>query len=185
MIETDRLILRQWREADRAPFAALNADPQVMAHFPAPLTRTESDRGLDRQAAFIAQDGLGFRAVERRSDGAFIGMVGVTRPPAAFGFAPALELGWRLARAFWGYGYATEAALAALRAGFDVGAPRVVSFTANENVRSQAVMARVGLERRPELDFDHPDLPGHRLERHVVWALERHAFTADPPASGR
>ena len=179
MIETERLVLRQWREADRAPFAALNADPQVMEHFPAPLTRAESDAGIDRQAAFVAQDGLGFRAVERRADSVFVGMVGVKRPPAAFGFAPALELGWRLARAFWGCGYATEAARAALRLGFDRDAPSVVGFTAVQNLRSQAVMVRIGLERRPELDFDHPALPpGHRLERHVVFALDRDAWRA-------
>ena len=83
MIETERLVLRQWREADRAPFAALNADPVVMAHFPAPLAQAESDAGLDRQARFIACDGLGFRAVERLSDGAFVGMVGVKRRRAS------------------------------------------------------------------------------------------------------
>ena len=174
MIETERLVLRQWRDADRAPFAALNADLEVMEHFPAPLTQAQANAGIDRQAGFIAQDGLGFRAVERCSDGAFLGMVGVKRPPAAFGFAPALEVGWRLARAFWGRGYATEAAAASLRFAFDRGAEEVVSFTAEENLRSQAVMRRIGMHRASERDFDHPHVPeGHRLRRHIVYALRR------------
>ena len=174
MIETERLVLRQWRDADREPFAALNADAEVMAHFPAPLTRAQSDAALDRQAGYIDLDGLGFRAVERRSDGAFVGMVGVKRPPPTLHFASALEVGWRLARPFWGVGYAAEAALAALRFGFEGGAPEIVSFTAAGNARSEAVMRRIGMHRAPERDFDHPDVPeGHRLRRHIVYVLER------------
>ena len=174
MIETERLILRQWREADRAPFAALNADPEVMEHFPAPLTRAESDAVIDRQVADIAAHGRGFMALERRADGAFLGFTGVKATAAVLPFGRAPEIGWRLARQAWGCGYASEAARAALADAFDRGAPRVVSFTAAPNLRSQAVMRRIGLERRPDLDFDHPVLPtGHRLERHVVFALDR------------
>ena len=173
MIETARLILRPWREADRAPFAALNADPEVMAHFPALLTRQESDASVDREAAHIAAHGRGFMALERREDGAFLGFVGVKASPADLPFAGAPEIGWRLARHAWGRGYASEAARAALADAFARGAQRVLSFTAATNGRSQAVMARIGLERRPELDFDHPALPrGHRLECHLVWALD-------------
>ena len=185
MIETERLVLRQWREADRAPFAALNADPEVMAHFPTLLSRRESDAAVDRQVAAIAATGRGFLALERRADGAFLGFVGVqpTGPTLPFGGDP--EIGWRLARHAWGQGYASEAAWAALADAFARGAARVVSFTATGNVRSQAVMARIGLERRPELDFDHPALPpGHRLERHVVWGLEAwRTRTASPPTA--
>ena len=174
MIETARLVLRQWRASDRAPWAALNADPEVMAHFPAVLTREESDAAMDRQVAAIAARGRGFMALERRDDGAFLGFVGVkpTSPDLPFDGAP--EIGWRLARHAWGRGYATEAARAALADAFGRGAERVVSFTAATNLRSQAVMARIGLERRADLDFDHPALPhGHRLERHLVWAVDR------------
>ena len=179
MIETERLLLRPWRDADRAPFAALNADPEVMAHFPAVLTREESDAAVDRQLAVIAETGRGFLALERRSDGAFLGFVGVKPSPADLPFDRAPEIGWRLARHAWGFGYASEAARAALDDAWARGAERVVSFTAATNARSQAVMRRIGLERRPELDFDHPALPtGHRLERHVVYAAERAAAGA-------
>ncbi len=179
MIETQRLILRQWRMGDREPFAALNADAQVMEHFPALKTREESDAAVDRQVALIAACGAGFMALERKADGAFLGFVGVkpTSPDLGFGGAP--EIGWRLARNAWGRGYASEAARAALACAFRRGAARVVSFTATTNLRSQAVMARIGLRPTPELDFDHPELPpGHRLERHVVYALDRAGWRA-------
>ena len=179
MIESERLILRQWREADRAPFAALNADPQVMEHFPALQSSEESDAAIDRQMALIDADGAGFMALERRADAAFLGFVGVKPSPAGLPIAGAPEIGWRLARHAWGRGYASEAARAALAEAFARGAARVVSFTATTNLRSQAVMARIGLHRTPELDFDHPALPrGHRLERHVVYALDREARLA-------
>ncbi len=176
MIETERLILRPWREADRAPFAALNADPEVMEHFPAVLTREESDAAVDRQVAALAAHGSAFLALERREDGAFLGFVGVKPIAADLPFGGDPEIGWRLARHAWGRGYASEAAQAALAHAFAREAKRVVSFTATANARSQAVMARIGLQRRPELDFDHPALPrGHRLERHVTYALDRSA----------
>ena len=174
MIGTERLVLRPWRDADRAPFAALNADPDVMAHFPDVLTREESDAAVDRQLALLEAGRSAFLALERRSDGAFLGFVGVKPTAADLPFGRGPEIGWRLARHAWGQGYASEAARAALADAWERGAERVVSFTAVDNLRSQAVMARIGLERRPELDFDHPALPtGHRLERHVVYALDR------------
>ena len=177
MIETERLVLRSWREADRAPFAALNADAEVMAHFPTMLAREQSDAIVDRQLALLAMNLTAFLALERRSDGAFLGFVGVKATGAELPFGGDPEIGWRLARHAWGRGYASEAARAALADAWARGAERVVSFTAVENLRSQAVMARIGLERRPELDFDHPALtPGHRLERHVVSALDRRAW---------
>ena len=179
MIETERLLLRQWREADRAPWAALNADPEVMEHFPARLTREESDAAMDRQVAGIAERDRGFMALERRADGAFLGFVGVKPSAADLPFDRAPEIGWRLARGAWGFGYASEAARAALADAFGRGAARVISFTAVPNTRSQAVMVRIGLQRRPNLDFDHPALPqGHRLDRHLVYALTREAWMA-------
>lgn len=179
MIETERLLLRQWREEDREPWASLNADPEVMEHFPASLTREENDAAMSRQVALIADTGRGFMALERRTDGAFLGFVGVKPSPADLPFGAAPEIGWRLARHAWGVGYAGEAARAALADAFARGAERVVSFTATPNLRSRAVMTRIGLHRRPDLDFDHPALPkGHRLERHVVHALARAQWEA-------
>ena len=174
MIETERLILRQWREADREAYAALNADPEVMAHFPAALTRAQSDAAIDRQMTAIPRDGYGNWALERRADGALLGHVGLnaTTPDLPFGGAP--EIGWRLARHAWGSGYASEAASAALTYGFArLGLAEIVSFTTTTtNAASEAVMKRIGLVRALERDFDHPALPrGHRLERHIVYAL--------------
>lgn len=171
-IETDRLILRGWREADRAPFAALNADPEVMRHFPAPLSREESDAAMDRQTVRIARDGLGFLAMERRADGAFLGFAGLARVPFEAPFAPAVEIGWRLVRAHWGRGYATEAARACLARGFEAhGLPEIVSFTTRANLRSAAVMERLGMIRDPSGDFDHPQVPEGPLKRHILYRV--------------
>ncbi len=170
-IETPRLVLRQWRDADRAPFAASNADPVVMEHFPATMSREESDAAIDGHIASLAAHGWGNWAVERRSDGAFLGHVGLKPTGPELPFAGAQEIGWRLARHAWGQGYASEAARAALGYGFvTLGQPRIVAFTATTNLRSQALMDRIGMVRAPHLDFDHPGVPkGHRLERHLVW----------------
>lgn len=171
-LETPRLILRRFCEADRAPFASLNADPRVMRFFAAPLSRAESDGLIARIEAHWQKDGFGFAAVERREDGAFIGMVGIQRlDEAAFPFAPAVEVGWRLAFDFWGKGYASEAAEAAMAYGFDgLKLHEIVAYTAEANLPSQAVMARIGMTRDPNGDFDHPRLPeGHPLRRHVVY----------------
>jgi ribosomal-protein-alanine N-acetyltransferase len=173
-LETRRLILRGWREEDRAPFAALNADPEVMALMPSVLSRVESNALVDRLLDGIVVRGWGMFAVERREDGAFVGMAGLA--PVAFEaeFTPSLELAWRLARAFWGQGYATEAAQACVRYGFDVlGEQRLHAFTAAENLRSQSVMQRIGMTRVAGGDFDHPRLPpGHRLRRHVLYRID-------------
>ncbi|HSN20476.1 MAG TPA: GNAT family N-acetyltransferase, partial [Usitatibacter sp.] len=171
--ETARLRLRQWRDEDRAPFAALNADPLVMEHFPAPLAREASDALVERSRAAIASRGWGLWAVERISDRRFLGFVGLTVVPEYLPFAPALEVGWRVAREAWGAGYATEAAREALRVAFEtVDLPEVVSFTAATNERSMAVMRRLGM--REDGRFDHPRLAeGHRLRRHRLFRLAR------------
>ncbi|WP_269715306.1 GNAT family N-acetyltransferase [Caulobacter sp. NIBR2454] len=171
MIETERLILRPWRGADRAPFAALCADPEVMAHFPATLSREESDAVVDRLADHQALHGFCFFALERKEDGAFLGFTGLMTLKPENPLQPGVEIGWRLARQAWGAGYASEAARAAIEHGFEVlGLAEIVSFTATENLRSQAVMERIGMTRRAELDFDHPAVPeGHRLRPHVVY----------------
>lgn len=174
-IRTERLLLRQWRDTDRAPFAAMNADPEVMEHFPAPLTPPQSDEFVDRMREHLERHGWGLWAVEVGETRDFIGFVGLW--PA--GFDPfrseeIVEIGWRLTRSAWGHGYATEAARGVLRHAFDVlELTEVVSFTAATNVRSQAVMERIGMHRDPSSDFDHPRVPeGHPLRRHVVYRMQ-------------
>ena len=171
MITTDRLILRQWRPSDLEPWAAMNADPEVMRYFPAVLTREEAEAQMARAQVHIAEHGYGFWAVERLDDGAFLGFTGLMRLKDDNPQAPGIETGWRQARHTWGQGYASEAARASLDHGFGtLGLHSIIAFTAAANLPSQAVMARIGMTRREDLDFDHPALPkGHPLERHVVW----------------
>jgi RimJ/RimL family protein N-acetyltransferase len=174
-ITTERLRLRGWQDADREPWAALNADPEVMAHFPTTLSRATCDRLVDLTMDGWAENGFGLWALERVGDGAFLGFTGLSRPSFEAHFTPAVEVGWRLARHGWGHGYATEAARAALEFGFEtVGLDEIVSFTVPANVRSRAVMERIGMHRDPSDDFDHPKLPeGHALRPHVLYRLAR------------
>jgi RimJ/RimL family protein N-acetyltransferase len=168
---TERIVLRAWRADDKAPFAAMNASPEVMEHFPATMTQEQSDALADRFQAGIDERGWGGWAVERREDGAFVGFVGLV--PVGFDaeFTPAVEVGWRLDRPYWGQGYATEGGRAALDFAFaTLGLDRVVSFTATTNRRSEAVMLRLGMTKVGE--FDHPRLPeGDRLRRHVLYEV--------------
>ena len=170
-LTTDRLRLRGFTDADRAPFADLNADPDVMEHFPSVLSRVESDALVDRIAIRWAEDGHGLWAVERLADGAFLGFTGVAR----LKFLESPEVGWRFARSAWGHGYATEAAREALRWGFEVkGLDEIVSVTTVANERSQAVMRRLGMTRDPGGDFLHPNLPeGHPQRPHVLYRRRR------------
>jgi RimJ/RimL family protein N-acetyltransferase len=171
--QTERLRLRGWQEADLAPFAALNADPEVMEFMAGSLDREASDALVARIETGWAENEFGLWAVERRSDGRFIGFVGLSRPSFEAHFTPAVEVGWRLARDAWGHGYATEAARVALDFGFErVGLEEIVSFTVPANTRSRRVMERLGMVRDPADDFDHPRLPdGHPLRRHVLYRL--------------
>jgi RimJ/RimL family protein N-acetyltransferase len=176
---TARLVLRPWRDDDLAAFAALNADPRVMEHFPAPLSRAESDAAAGRIRAAFDQHGHGLWAVELPGVAPFIGFAGLGHP----GFPPlehTVEIGWRLAAEHWGQGYATEAGRAALRAAFvHLGLAEIVSFTTPANRRSRRVMDRLGLRRDPAGDFDHPRLPaGHPLRRHVVYRIDRTTWAA-------
>jgi RimJ/RimL family protein N-acetyltransferase len=174
MIETDRLILRAFREEDRAPLAAINGDPRVGEWLGGAIDRTASDALLDRVNAEIARDGLGFFAAERKGDGRLVGMIGIRAqkdaPPA-----PCLELGWRLALEAQGQGYATEGARALLNWGFATqGNDEILAWTAASNLRSQAVMRRIGMDPDPARDFDHPALAeDHPLRRHVVFVAKR------------
>jgi RimJ/RimL family protein N-acetyltransferase len=171
-LDTPRLRLRPWRDSDRAPFAALNADPEVMAHFPALQTREASDASIEAWQAQFVSHGFGNWAVERRDTGEFIGFTGLSVPRRVLPFSPCVEIGWRLARAHWGQGFASEAARAALAFGFERRRlSEIVSFTALTNTRSRAVMQRIGMEDAGA-DFDHPGVPeGHVLRRHCLYRL--------------
>jgi RimJ/RimL family protein N-acetyltransferase len=167
--------MRRWREEDREPFAALNADPVVMEYFPSTLTRQESDALIVRIEAQLDTLGYGLWALEVRDTGEFIGFTGLAVQTFPAHFTPAVEVGWRLRRSAWGDGYATEAALAALDYGFDIAdLDEIVSMTATTNLRSQRVMQRIGMTRDPGDDFDHPNVPdGHRLKPHVLYRIGR------------
>jgi ribosomal-protein-alanine N-acetyltransferase len=177
-IETERLRLRGWHHHDRQPFADLNRDPEVMRHFPSLLRPEQSDAMIDeRIQAHIERHGWGLWAVERKADGKFLGFAGLSTIDFACPIEGDVEVGWRLARAAWGHGYATEAARAAVAYGFStLGLKRIVAMTVKENVRSQAVMARLGMVRTPALDFDHPRVPEDSPVRpQIVFVLERPA----------
>ncbi len=178
--ETPRLRLRQWRESDLAPFAALVADPQVMEFFPATLSREESDALVARFVERIAQNGWGFWAAEHKESGELIGFTGLNAPAYPLPFSPCVEIGWRLARQWWGQGLASEAARASLAVGFErLGLDEIVSFTALPNRRSSAVMRRLGMREDPAGAFDHPLLAeGHPLRRHCLYRLDRAAWQA-------
>jgi RimJ/RimL family protein N-acetyltransferase len=179
-LSTDRLVLRQWRESDREPFAALNADPVVTEHFLSPLTREQSDDLVDWFTAKIDERGWGFWALEVRETGEFIGFTGLSVPSFEAHFTPAVEIGWRLVKEAWGNGYATEAAKAALAYGFGpAGLEEIVSFTATTNLPSQRVMQRIGMTHDEADDFDHVRIPdGHRLQRHVLYRINRAQWEA-------
>ena len=179
-LTTARLRLRDWRDADLEPFAALNGDPRVMAFFPSVLSRAESDAAAARIRGRIALRGFGLWPVELRdpSDGPgseFIGIVGLSVPDMVLPFVPCVEVGWRLLPAFWGWGFATEAARAAMTFGFtQAGLTEIVSFTAALNLPSQRVMQRLGMRRTTTDDFLHPAIPvGHPLQRHVLYRQAR------------
>lgn len=179
ILATPRLVLAPWTEQDRAPFAALNADPEVMRYFPQTLTTDESNALVDRLRGMWAEHGYGLSAVRRRRDDAFIGMVGIQKVlNPAYPFAPAVEVGWRLAKTFWRQGYAGEAARAALAHGFDVlELGEIVAFTAVDNLPSRAVMKSLGMTRDPADDFLHPLIPeDHPLRPHVLYRLKRENF---------
>jgi ribosomal-protein-alanine N-acetyltransferase len=170
-LRTPRLTLRRWRSDDLAPFAELNADPEVMEHLLSVLTREESDAFVTRIEAEFDECGFGLWAVEVADGAPFIGYVGLHRAPFEASFTPAVEVGWRLAREHWGHGYATEAARAAVRYGLEeAGLDEIVSFTTPANVRSWKVMERLGMTRDPRSDFEHPNVPiGHHLRPHVLY----------------
>ena len=182
-LRTARLLLRGWRESDLAPFAALNADPEVMEHFPSTLSRAQSDGFADRIIAALKRREWGLWAVEDNATGAFIGFAGLNPVPFEASFTPAVEIGWRLARPYWGSGLATEGARAVLAHAFGpLGFQELVSFTSTTNLRSQRVMQKLGMLHDPADDFDHPSLPeGHRLRRHVLYRIAKGGSIGSSP----
>jgi RimJ/RimL family protein N-acetyltransferase len=172
---TARLLLRHWRDEDRGPFAAMGADPEVMEHFPAQLSRADSDGFVDRVAADLEAQGWGLWAMEEIASGRFLGFTGLAAPRFEAHFTPAIEIGWRLRRDAWGHGYATEAARGVLAVAFeDLELEELVSMTAVSNVRSQAVMRRLGMTTDPADDFEHPSVPeGSPIRPHVLYRLRR------------
>ncbi len=173
MIETARLILRNWRESDREPFQQMNADPRVMEYFPSRLAAKESDAALARLAAHAAEHGFTFWAAELRETGEFAGFIGLARTPFEAHFTPCVEIGWRLLPEFWGRELATEGARGAAKWGFErLAVDEMVAFTAEHNRRSRRVMEKLGMAHDDAGGFDHPQLPaGHALKRHALYRL--------------
>ncbi|NBA98111.1 GNAT family N-acetyltransferase [Pseudomonas sp. R5(2019)] len=174
-LESARLLLRQWGDDDLREFATLCADPQVMRYFPAPLSRVESAALIGRIRGHFAEYGFGLWALERKDSGAFIGFTGLMNVNFNAPFAPAVEIGWRLARRHWGLGFASEAAWTSLRCAFaQLGLNEVVSFTTRNNLPSQKVMQAIGMQRDLAGDFEHPRLTADDpLRAHVLYRINR------------
>jgi RimJ/RimL family protein N-acetyltransferase len=168
-ISTERLIMRGWRGSDLAPWAEMNADPEVRKYLGPLLTFEQASAWVLNFQDDLDRYGFGFWAVEVRASGEFIGFTGLDTVDEEMPFT-GIELGWRLARPAWGHGYATEAALAALEYGFDViGLPEIVAVTVAANLRSRAVMERIGMTSDPAEDFDDPDVDEGPLRRYMVY----------------
>ncbi len=172
-LETPRLLLREWRDADREAFAAIVADPHVMRFYPATRSRAEADAWIDKMIAGLANGTAHFLAVERKSDGAMLGLTGTADINFPIPTEPKLEIGWVLGKDYWGQGYAPEAARVALDHAFtQLRAPEVAAFTARVNLPSQRVMQKLGLVRDPSADFEHPRIAeGHPLRPHVLYRI--------------
>jgi RimJ/RimL family protein N-acetyltransferase len=170
VIETERLILRDWAPPDHAVFCAMNADPQVMRHFHKTLTPAECDEKLERLRGWSETRGYTFWAMQRKSDGAVLGNCGLKPLTVPWPSPDDIEIGWMLAKAHWGQGYAREAAAAALDHGLKI-APRVIAMTTQGNTASWGLMVRLGMAPMPDLAFDHPEVPeGNPLRPHIVYA---------------
>jgi RimJ/RimL family protein N-acetyltransferase len=170
-LRTDRLTLRSWQESDIRPWAAMNADPQVREYLGDLLTAQQSAASVAHFQSQLDQRGFGFWAVEVQGTGEFIGFTGLDEADDGMPFT-GIEIGWRLARSAWGHGYATEAALASLSFGFETLAlPEIVAVTTVTNLRSQAVMRRIGMTRDPAEDFDDPSEQEGPLRRNVLYRI--------------
>lgn len=173
-METQRLRLRRWKKEDRIDFARINADPIVMQYYPNVLSTVESNAMADRIESLFTAKGWGFWAVEHINDQRFIGFVGLHEPNYKLPVTPCVEIGWRLAKEYWGYGYATEAASACLAVAFEtLDLPQVYSFASVTNKKSQAVMQRLGMVNT-QINFEHPMIPdNHPLREHVLYKIDK------------
>jgi len=183
-LQTARLLVRPWSDDDKPAYAALNADPEVMLHFPSTLTEVQSGEMVDRMSRSWAGRGYGGWAVERLDSGELAGMVMLSSPAWEAWFTPCVEVGWRFARQQWGNGFATEAARAVVEwtfANVDLPDDEVVSFTTVENVQSRRVMEKLGFTHDPADDFDHPLLDGWAEARHVLYRMSRSRWTSSAP----
>jgi RimJ/RimL family protein N-acetyltransferase len=173
-LQTERLILRPWRDEDLAAWAEMSADPRVMEFFPSALTRAEAEETAARMRERLSSEGFGWWALEVKGGASFVGVIALQMVPFEAAFTPAMEVGWRLAFEHWGHGFATEGAAAALRFAFEsLGQREVVAMTAAINLRSQRVMERLDMTHDAVDDFDHPRLDtGHPLRRHVLYRLK-------------
>lgn len=173
LIETDRLLLRQWLPEDERLYIALNLDKEVMEYFPSTICAEESIGHIRKIHAMIDEKGYGLFALERKDNGTFIGFTGLSHPDFDAWFTPCVEIGWRLAKEHWGKGFATEAAKACLRFGFEnLSLKEIYSFTAVSNKRSETVMQKAGMEKTG--DFAHPGLTKeHPLQKHVLYRISR------------
>lgn len=170
---TERLVLRRWRDSDLEPWAAMNADPEVREHLGDLLSREQSDASVARFESDFDRRGYGWSAVEVRDTGAFVGFAGLDEVDDGLPFT-GVEIGWRLVRTAWGHGYATEAARAVLSHGFEtLGLPEILAVTTATNLRSQAVMRRIGMTRSPQDDFDDPTAPEGPLRPNVLYRITR------------
>ncbi|MBR0691040.1 GNAT family N-acetyltransferase [Bradyrhizobium manausense] len=175
---TQRLLLRPWTDSDRPPFAEMSRDPTVMEHLRPLATREASDAWIDFQINHQSAHGFCLWAVESRAFGIFMGAVGLSRIGFVAGFTPSVEVGWRLARPFWGQGFAVEAARASIQFGFDeIRLAEIVAHAGVRNVRSRHVMTRLGMSHDSADDFDHPRIPeGDPLRRQVLYRLRREVW---------
>ena len=174
-IRTERLLLLNWEERDRDLFHRINSDDRVMEFFPFRRSRAEADAVMDRMREEIARDGYGWTAAEIAATGECIGFIGLHQVEVpGLAAAGTYEIGWRLAPEFWGKGFASEGAGALLAFGFDqLSLNEIISFAVWSNVRSTAVMERLGMHRDPSADFDHPRVLDPHLKRHLLYRLKR------------
>jgi ribosomal-protein-alanine N-acetyltransferase len=178
MLETERLLLRRWKDSDREPFAKMNANPRVMEFFAGCLTREESDQFIDRAESDIENYGFGLFAAELKETSAFIGFIGLHTTTFQAHFTPAVEIGWRIDEPYWRKGLATEGSRGVIEYAFKrLRLDALVSFTAPDNQSSRRLMERLGMTHNPADDFNHPRLPeGHRLRRQVLYRLKNPAL---------
>ena len=180
-VETQRLILRQWKKTDFKPFSAMNSDEQVMEFYPSLLSQEQSDEMALLCQSLISERGWGFWALEEKSTNRFIGFTGLHIPSHGLPFSPCIEIGWRLTPELWGQGFVTEAAQAALRVAFTkLNLDEVVSFSVKDNFRSLAVMKRLGMVQQSS-NFEHPALPvGHKLREHTLYKIKQSQWVEQP-----